>query len=228
MFCDICLAHPTVTGHQMTRIGTAGEEWYLDTQEPNMLSSTDPWKTDVPASEGCFEYGEGEQDQDNNLEEPDMSCPSENPQRQKRKRRAHKKGTQARKLQRNHDRGRLNSVDRDKIHESMKTVGGYIQVGNEGVFALFDHSASHSFISSKLVEELKLEKLPTRRPLIVYTPEGEVLADQVCKNVSLTINGERFTASLIILESMDIPMVFGNGWLCAHKGVIQGNQQLCS
>ena len=111
-------------------------------------------------------------------------------------------------------------MDRDKIHESMKTVGGYIQVGNEGVFALFDHSASHSFISSKLVEELKLEKLPIRRPLIVYTPEGEVLADQMCKNVKLQIKEENFTATLIVLKSMDIPVVLGNGWICAHKGVI--------
>jgi len=44
----------------MSGIGADGEEWYPNTQEPNMLSSTDPWKTDVSASEGCFEYGEGE------------------------------------------------------------------------------------------------------------------------------------------------------------------------
>ena len=53
-------AHATVTGHQMIGTGGDGEEWYSDTQEPYMLSPTDPQKIDVPTSEGCFEYDEDE------------------------------------------------------------------------------------------------------------------------------------------------------------------------
>ena len=34
------------------------------------------------------------------------------------------------------------------------------------------------------------------------------------------ISMENFTENLIVLESLDIPLVLGNGWLCAHKGVI--------
>jgi len=38
------------------------------------------------------------------------------------------------------------------------------------------------------------------------------------------ISMENFTENLIVLESLDIPLVLGNGWLCAHKGVIYATQ----
>jgi len=43
-------------------------------------------------------------------------------------------------------------------------------------------------------------------------------------NINLVIKKENFTINLIVLESLDIPLVLGNGWLCAHKGVIYGTQ----
>jgi hypothetical protein len=53
---------------------------------------------------------------------------------------------------------------------------------------------------------------------------GEMQADQICPNVSLVINKENFTATLIVLESLKIHVVLSNGWLCAHKGVIHGTR----
>jgi len=55
-------------------------------------------------------------------------------------------------------------------------------------------------------------------------PVGEIQADQIFSNISLVINKENFTVNLVVLESLDIPVVLGNGWLCAHKGVIYGTQ----
>jgi hypothetical protein len=67
-------------------------------------------------------------------------------------------------------------------------------------------------------------KCPTRRPLLVRTPVEEMQADQICLNVSLVINKENFTVTLIVSESLKIHVVLGNGWLCAHKGVIHGTR----
>jgi len=53
---------------------------------------------------------------------------------------------------------------------------------------------------------------------------GEIQADQVCSNINLVISKENFTVNLIVLELLDIPLVLGNGWLCAHKGVIYATQ----
>jgi hypothetical protein len=63
-------------------------------------------------------------------------------------------------------------------------------------------------------------KCPMRRPLLVQTLVGEMQADQIYPNVSLFIKKENFTVTLIVLESLKIRVVLGNGWLCAHKGVI--------
>ena len=53
-------------------------------------------------------------------------------------------------------------------------VGGYIQVDSMLVFSLFHPSASHSFISSNLVKKIERMKCPTRKPLLVQTPLGEI------------------------------------------------------
>jgi len=115
-------------------------------------------------------------------------------------------------------------VDRHNILGATKVVGGYIQVDSVLVFALFDPSASHSFISTDLVKTIERVKCPTRKPLLVQTPVGEIQADQVYSNINLVINKENFTINLIVLESLSIPFVLCNGWLCAHKGVIYGTQ----
>jgi len=48
--------------------------------------------------------------------------------------------------------------------------------------------------------------------------------DQVCSNINLVKSKENFAVNLIMLESLDISLVLGNGWICAHKGVIYATQ----
>jgi len=48
--------------------------------------------------------------------------------------------------------------------------------------------------------------------------------DKVCSNINLVVSTEKFTVNLIVLESLDIPLVLGNEWLCANKGVIYATQ----
>ena len=55
------------------------------------------------------------------------------------------------------------------------------------------------------------------KPLLVRTPSGEIQADQVCSNINLVISKENFTVNPIVLESLDISLVLGNGWLCAQE-----------
>jgi hypothetical protein len=174
--------------------------------------------------ERCYEYDKAECYQNNNMEEQVDNESNQNPQRRKRKRKARKKPALGNKVQRNYINGRLNNVDMHNIQGATKVVGGYIQVDSVLVFALFDRSASHSFISADLVKTIERVKCPTRKPLLVQTPMGEIQADQVCSNINLVIKKENFTVNLIVLESLNIPLVLGNGWLCAHKAVIYATQ----
>ena len=115
-------------------------------------------------------------------------------------------------------------MDRNKIQGATKVVCGYNQVDSVLVFALFDRSDLHSLISINLVKTIERVNCPTRKPLLVQTPLGEIQADQVFSNNNLVISKESFTVNLIVLESLDIPLVIGNGWLCAPKGVIYATQ----
>ena len=51
-------------------------------------------------------------------------------------------------------------------------------------------------------------------------------ANCICPRVSLDIKGVKFEANLIILESMEIDVILGQGWLSACKGVIKYAQRL--
>ena len=58
-------------------------------------------------------------------------------------------------MQRDYINGKLSNVNRHTIRGATKVVGGYIQVDSVLVFALFDPSASHSFISTNLVKTIE-------------------------------------------------------------------------
>jgi len=147
-------------------------------QEPYMMPLTDTWEeNDDPAFEGCYEYDETECYQNNDTQEQVGSESNQNPQRRKRKRKSCKKPAHGSRVQRDYINGRLSNVDRHNIHGATKVVGGYIQVDSVQVFALFDPSASHSFISTDLVKTIERVKCPTKKPLLVQTPVGEIQAD---------------------------------------------------
>ena len=90
-------------------------------------------------------------------------------------------------MQQNYINGRLSNVDMNNIQGATKVVGGCIQVDSVLVFALFDRSVSHSFISANVVKTIERVKCPTRKPLLVQTPMGEIQADQDCSNINLVI-----------------------------------------
>ena len=98
---------------------------------------------------------------------------------------------------------------------------GFIPVNSAPAMVLFDHSASHSFISREYVEEHKITMLPMRKPLIVNSLGGERKANHICLKVSLNIKGKNFEANLIVLELMDIDVILGKGWVSTGKGVLK-------
>ena len=135
-----------------------------------MMPLTNMWEeNNDPAFEGCYEYDEAKYYQNNNIEERVGSESNQNPQRRKRKRKSRKKPAHGSKVQRNYVNRRLSNLDRHNIQGATKVVGGYIQVDSVLVFALFDPSASHSFISTNMVKKNERVKCPTRKPLLVQT-----------------------------------------------------------
>jgi len=110
-------------------------------------------------------------------------------------------------------------------HGAKEVVYGFILVNSASATVLFDPSASHSFISSAYVKEHKMTMLPMRKPVIVKSLGGEMMANRKCPRVSLNIKGVKFEANLIVLELVDIDVILGMGWMSACKGVIKYAQR---
>ena len=59
----------------------------------------------------------------------------------------------------------------------------------------------------------------------ISAPEGKMLVNYICPNVSIKINGIYFTADLIVIESMEKDVILGKNWLLRTKAVIQPTER---
>jgi len=124
--------------------------------------------------------------------------------------------------------GRLNHMDLCTAREAQNVVFGSILVNSTPATILFDSSSSHSFISGKCVADHKMLKLEMKKPILVKSPRGKIKATRMCPKVSLDIKGANFEVNLIVLESLDIDVVLGRGWLTACHGKIECTQHSVS
>ena len=124
--------------------------------------------------------------------------------------------------------GRLNHVDLCTPREAQNVVFGSILVHSTPATVLFDSSSSHSFISNKCVADHKMLMLEMKKPILAKSPRGKIKAKHMCPKVSLVIKGVNYEVNLIILESLDIGVVLGRGWLTAYRGKINCTQHSVS
>jgi len=116
--------------------------------------------------------------------------------------------------------GKLKYVDLKFVRAAKRVLYGSILLNLAKAMVLFDPSASQSFISNKFVEDQKIVKLPSKKPIIIRTPKGEMKAEYVCPKVSVIMNGKDFRENLNVLELTDIDLILGSGWFTARKGLI--------
>jgi len=70
--------------------------------------------------------------------------------------------------------------------------------------------------------------LGMKKPILVKSPRGKIKATHMCPKVSLVIKGVNFEVNLIVLESLDIDVILGRGWLTACHGEINCTQHSVS
>jgi hypothetical protein len=107
-----------------------------------------------------------------------------------------------------------------EAQDAPDVVIGIFLVNNTSAVVLFDSRASHSFISVVYVRRHNLPLSLLRCQMIVSSPGGDMPASQLCPKVNLKIKGVDFVASLIVLESKGIDVIFGMDWLSKHKVLI--------
>ncbi|XP_061993237.1 uncharacterized protein LOC133711082, partial [Rosa rugosa] len=100
-------------------------------------------------------------------------------------------------------------------------VEGTLSVYNYLARVLFDTGASHSFISSSVVDVLGLIVMPLTRSLCVTSPLGVSLElDMFCDDCPIGIGGREFSASLIVIPDHTYDVILGMDWLSPNHALI--------
>jgi hypothetical protein len=86
---------------------------------------------------------------------------------------------------------------------------------------LYDPRTTHSLISAQFATKYGIFKCPLRSRKTISAPEGKMLVNYICPNVSIKINGIDFSADLLVIESMGKDVILGKNWLQRTKAVIQ-------
>jgi predicted aspartyl protease len=117
--------------------------------------------------------------------------------------------------------GRVNHVSAETPHENPRVLFGMCLVTSAPASVLFDAGASHSFITSQCAAKLNIPMSAMPRPMLVSSTRGDMKALYRCNNVNLQISGKDFQADPIVLNSIDIDVVLGMGWLSKFNGEIR-------
>ena len=83
--------------------------------------------------------------------------------------------------------------------------------------ALFDTSASHSFVSPSFASQLGIIIEPLDVELLIDTPTGgEMVTNSVCKSCIVIIENRVLPTNLIVLDMHDFDVILGMDWLVKH------------
>ena len=100
-------------------------------------------------------------------------------------------------------------------------VAGTLSVFNYHARVLFVTGASHSFISSVVVECLSLTITPLAQPLCVTSPLGvSVELGRLCVACLVVIAGREFTADLVVVSDHTYDVILGVDWLYLNHAII--------
>ena len=89
------------------------------------------------------------------------------------------------------------------------------------VRTLFDSGASHSFISTSLVETLHLNTSLVVDPIVVSNPiGGSAHLSMVCRDLRLSILGVGFECNAFVLGFMGYGLILGMDWLTIHGAIL--------
>ena len=89
------------------------------------------------------------------------------------------------------------------------------------VRTLFDSGASHSFISTSLVETLHPDTSLVTDPLVVSNPiGGSAHLSMICRDLRVFILGVEFECNAFVLGFMGYGLILGMDWLTRYGAIL--------
>jgi hypothetical protein len=120
----------------------------------------------------------------------------------------------------NYARGRIIQVAIEDAQEAPDVVLCTFLFNSNTTIIPFDSGASHSFVSAEYVAKYNLLVSLLNYCMVVSSPGGDMLARQVCPNVSTKKRRVDLIANLVVLDSRGIDVILGMDWLSKHKVLI--------
>ncbi|XP_025670509.1 uncharacterized protein [Arachis hypogaea] len=117
----------------------------------------------------------------------------------------------------NQQQGRVFAVNASNAAKADPLMRGNCLIGEKILVALYDTGASHSFIASDKVEELRLKMSKLAFDLHVHTPYQTVVTKLDCREVSFKIEDREFVHDLICLPMVMLEIILEFDWLLKNR-----------
>jgi hypothetical protein len=116
--------------------------------------------------------------------------------------------------------GRVTYTTLEDVPEGEQVLAGMFSLNGHPIVVLFYSGATHNFISKACTKSRRLTLTHLNTPYMISTPGGKTVTQYLAKNTPLNLGGRVYKASLIILDSQEIDMILGMGWMKEYKAVL--------
>ena len=99
-------------------------------------------------------------------------------------------------------------------------VTGTLLVDSFDALVLFDSGATYSFVSMVFARKANLSMQLISQSVLVSSPGGIIASSTVCPWCSIVIDGEKFTANLMVIQLEPFDVILGMDWLHSYRAVI--------
>ncbi|CAA0832545.1 Unknown protein, partial [Striga hermonthica] len=105
---------------------------------------------------------------------------------------------------------RVYALDQAKAAEQPGTMSGMISLHGVPIFALFDTGATHSFISAKCLEAIRVRGVSAVDPLEISLASGrKIVTSSLAENLSMSIGGRTLEVDAFVIEMRDFDLIHG-------------------
>jgi hypothetical protein len=84
----------------------------------------------------------------------------------------------------------------------------------------FEFGASHDFMSAVCAKRSKLSLIVAKPSYMTSNPGGQIVANQIEREVPLELAGHVFPTHLIVLDGQGIDAILGMSWMKLHKAIL--------
>lgn len=120
----------------------------------------------------------------------------------------------------------MNHVTAEEANDAPDVLVGTLLVHSYPASVLFDSGATHSFVTKGFASDHKLPISRLHPPLIVTSPDSEIIAEFISRDTKIAIQGVEFTAELTILHTKGLDVILGMDWMHKNHGVIDCGHRL--